>query len=391
MRVNLPSAPDSEAAVGDSYTIAGASSGANNGTFVILRKSDDGLNNIILSNASAVDQSTATGTAQLAAFSYTLTAPANSHFTAGEYVLFASHTSGANDGSFLIYAINSGGNNIIVKNSAGVAQGGAAGTIDCLRLSFNFTGAAGTEFVAGESVVCASHSSGNNDGTFVIRAVNSGGNNLILSNTVVTLQGGAAGTVKSLRKLVNLNLDPTGLISVGHTVVISGGSNAAFDGIYDAKEINRGAVNNVVFYNATAGTGTGTGAFSSGRVKIAFSASHASDITTNSKLEISGCAASGNNGTWPVLAVDYAAGTNVLIDNGLNVSQPSPMGRVDIESKSLFTVTPTIAFVSNGYKMNSSSNGTLGPEATVETGDMLGFEIKQIPSGDASDVYVQIF
>lgn len=396
MRVNLASAFDAEAVVGDSYTVLSATTPANNGTFVVLRIGDDGENNVVLSNGSAVAQANAVGTAQLAAFSYNLAASANINFQHGENVILAAHTTGANNGLLPIYAVNSGGNNIIVKNATGATQGGIAGTVDCSRLSFNFAAPATSEFGVGIYIVCSGHSSGSNNGTFITRGYNAfGGQGLLVSVASIVLQGSPAGTCKSMLKLVNLNIDPLGLIAQGDTIVISGSDNSTFNGTYPAEYVKFGGTFNVAVRINTAGTAGAAGNFFSGQVKVNFSSDQSAQITTDSKIEINGCAydglngVRGNNGYFPVKTVN-SGGFNVVIDNADNQNQVGPQGRVDVESKSIFSSRPILNYAANGWGFSTVNNGVFNSLAACAEGDKLGIEVLQIPTGKPSGLLVRI-
>jgi hypothetical protein len=123
--------------VGESAIFAGHTTAANNGTRPIVRINDGG-NNIIVYNttAGATTQAGVAGTVQTTRWVYTFGAPVlTTDYFVGEQILAATHTTGANNGSFLIRAINDGGNNIVVTNTAGVAQAGAAGTVNGFTLS----------------------------------------------------------------------------------------------------------------------------------------------------------------------------------------------------------------------------------------------------------------
>lgn len=393
VRYNLASAVDGDYAVGDSILVSGATAGANNGTFVIVRLNDDGEDNIVITNASGVDQTSAAGTVDLEAFSYNLINPANSEFTAGEKALFASHTSGANDGTLEIYSINDGGNNIIVKNPGGATQGGVAGTIDVQRFSYNLSSAASSDFAVGETAHMTSHSSGVNNGDFTITALNNGGNNVQVYNENGTTQGGVAGNVDSNRWIYALPSDPSSDFAVNDEMVVSGASNSANDGTFVVKEVNRSATNNLVVFNEAGVTQGGSGGTLRHINKLYRFATDQSSIftasTPASRIEVENCVDEVNNGQFDVLEVNRGGGSNfnVVVRSEFGTNQASPSGRITVESKSIFSVTPKITVTE---KIQLAANGTFNAEAAVVATDMIGLEVLQIPSGNPRDVVLQL-
>jgi hypothetical protein len=406
-RMNLASAVDSDWKVGDSITVASATSGGNNGTFTIVRINDDGLNNIVITNASGVAQTSAAGNVALNAWAYVFTNPVNAQFAATESALFASHSTGANNGTLAIYAINSGGNNIIVKNASGVAQGGAAGTVDCLRWTYAFSSSAGSDFAVGEQVSNTSHSNAANNGVFVITAVDSGGNNVIIYNTAGVVQGGAAGTVDTIRWTVSLGSDPSSQVSVGQNIVISGASNANNNGTWVVKQVNRLSSNNIVIFNRNGATqGGAAGTLDHERMLIKFASDQSSIFTTESNVETFGMPSSVNMGYFDVVEVNRGGGANynIVVVNASGVIQSNPAGRVILESKSIFTNRPSFVFPAAGSEnqynnqyhqivsktgadLNSNKEMTAGD---VSSGVVLALDIRTIPSGAISSIVLQL-
>lgn len=400
VRINLASNPGSDYRQGDPVTIASATAGANNGDFTILRVNDDGAFNIVITNASGVAQTSAAGTLVLDAWSYNFTNPVNAQFVAGESAIFASHTAGGNNGTLAIYAVNSGGNNIVVKNAAGVAQAGVAGTTDVARWTYTYSSAVPSDFVAGESAIFASHTTGANNGTFPIRAVNSGGNNLIVYNTAGVAQGAAAGTANTLRWIYALPSDPSTSFNIGERFVASGTTSGANSGTFVVIEINRSAVNNLVIFN-TAGVaqGAAAGTLASERTIVSFASDQSAIYSTASNIEIEGNMPSvANKGYFNVLQVNRGGGANynVVINNAASVAQLSPAGRVVLESKSLLAAPLQLVFPESGTE-NTSNNkalqyvdtSSMTSAATVLAGEILGIDILSIPSGNISDIVLQ--
>lgn len=400
VRINLASDPGSDYKQGDPIVVASATAGANNGDFTIVRVNDDGAFNIVITNASGVAQTSAAGTLVLDAWSYNFTNPVNAQFVAGESAIFASHTAGGNNGILAIYAVNSGGNNIVVKNASGVAQAGVAGTTDVGRWTYTYSTAVPSDFVAGESAIFASHSSGANNGTFPVRAVNSGGNNLIIYNTAGVAQGGAAGNANTLRWVYALPSDPASSFNVGERFVASSTTNANNSGVFAVVQIDRSATSNLVIYNTAGVTQAGAaGTLDSERTIISFSSDQSAIYTTASNIEIAGAIPStANKGYYDVKQVNRGGGANynVVINNTASVAQASPAGRVTLESKSLLTTPLQLVFpeagtqnTNNNKSMQYVDTSSMTSAAVVASGEMLGIDILSIPSGNISDIVLQ--
>ena len=128
---------------------------------------------------------------------YNLASALDADFAVGDSILISGCTSAANNGTFTIVEINqSGFASVVISNASGVAQTGAAGTIQSLIMSYNFTNPVSSEFVAGEQCVFAAHTSANNNGTKTIYKVNEAGNNIWVKTTNGVVQAGVAGTAQ---------------------------------------------------------------------------------------------------------------------------------------------------------------------------------------------------
>lgn len=358
-KINLNGAPDSDW-TGQSITTASTTNGGDTGTFTCVRVKDDGGNNIVIANSSGVGQSSAAGTCKLNLWKYTFTNPVNSHFAAGEIVTMSGHTSGSNDGALEIYAINQSGNNIIVKNANGVAQAGVAGAADCNRWKFNAASSVSTtDYVVGESALMASHSTGGNNGTFPIKAVNDGGNNLVVYNASGATQGGAAGTFDTHRWVYSFSSDPSSNVSAGDSIIFTSTSNAANSGTFTAKEVDRSAGSNIVVYN-TSGVAQGgaAGTATTSKKKVKFSTDQSANITTDSRINIVNCPVIIED-DYDVVQVNRGGGSNynAIISTTSTTEQDGPCGRVSLESKSVFTTRPKLTVNSKSYNWQDTHAG----------------------------------
>ncbi len=398
-RYNLASTVDTDWVVGDSVTAASCSNAANDGTFTIVRAREDGGNNIVVSNVSGVAQSGSAGTLTLEAWSYNFTNPVSSQFAAGEQATFASHSAGGNNGALTIYAINQSGNNIIVKNSSGEAQGSAAGTVDVLRWIFAFSSAASaTDYVVGETALTASHSTGgNNAAALPIRAVNSGGNNVILYNPSGAVQGGAAGTVNTNRWVYFFSSDPSADVSAGHSVIVTSATSAGNNGEFVVKEVNRSTSGNLVVFNASGvAQGGAAGTLVSKRALVSFASDQSATITTDSQITLYGTAALANGGTFDVLQVNRGGGANYnAVIETTGAAQVGAAGRVVFETKSLFDTKPEIVIppstagfaATHGRVADGVLNST---RKTVTAGTLIFADILSIPSGAPRNLVVRL-
>lgn len=396
-KFNLSGAPDSDY-TGQSVTTASTTNAGDSGTFTVKRVKDDGGNNIVIANASGVGQTGAAGTLDLNMWKYTFTNPVNSHFAAGEIGTFASHSNAANDGALEIYAVNQSGNNIIVKNTSGVAQAGVAGTADCNRWKYAASASMSTtDYVVGESALMASHSTGANNGTFPIRAVNDGGNNLVVYNASGAAQGGVAGTMDTCRWVYAFSSAPTN-VSAGDSNIFSSCSNAANDGTFTIKEVGRSGGNNLVVHNTSGVAQAGVaGTSTTSKKKVSFASDQSASITTDSRVFVVNCPTI-TEGDYDVTAVNLGGGANynMIISTTGTTEQAGPCGRVALETKSVFDTRPKITLPPKTYNWLStsaqiSSNMVLNATRKIIAADTPVFmDVISVPSGRSKNLVVQM-
>lgn len=406
-RINLDATPDTDWKVNDYVKTDSAPAPGNIGTFQIVRISDDGANNIVVSNGAAVAQLTAAGTCSLMAWSYNFINPVSGEYVPGEIATFAAHTLPGNNGNFTVYALNVAGNNIIVKNSGGLDQPGVAGNANVNRWAYAFSAPASiTDFIVGEMAKPGSHSNGANNGTFRITGVNQGGNNVVVYNTAGVAQGGAAGTVNTSRWVYALDTDPTTFFQVAQNAAMASSSNANNNGVFEVKQINRLSTNNIVVHNLNGVTQVGAaGTLAHTHMIVSFSSDQSAIYSTASNIEFAGVVSASNYGYHDVREVNRGGGSNynVVVDIPLGVEQPSPAGRIKIESKSIFLTRPKIVFPSIGetaynnksLMVVSSDPADFSPEAAITDNDILAqkliaLDIISIPGGDPTDLTVQL-
>jgi len=390
---------DSDYVVGKSVLVAGATAGGNNGTFAIVSINQSGFPSIVVSNASGVAQTSAAGTVDLQLFSYNYSNPVDPDFAAGEIVLMATHTDALSNGSKEIYKTNQTGNNIWIFDATGVTQGGAAGTADTNRWIFAYSSAVNTaHYVAGETALTASHTSGGNNGNLRIADVNRAGNNLVLYNPIGVVQGGAAGTSSSNRWVYALSTDPSSQVTVGDLVSFENHTGPTNNLIAEVKIVNDSASNNLVIFNQGGVAQAGVaGSPRHTRKLVKFSSDQAANYTTDSFIQIQGAAVDAYNTTpyrehYKVLQVNRGGGSNfnVVIDGQDRANQASPAGYIVLEAKSIFTVPPVISNENTGDQQDQiirfqTTNIVAG---LVETTTPLVLYVLEVPFGTPEDLTV---
>lgn len=405
-RYNLASTPDADwiAAIANagSVLISGATSGGNNGTFAVVEVNQSGYPSIVISNASGVAQTSAAGTVTLQLFSYNFANPVSTEYASGEQATFASHSNENNNGNKTVYKINQAGNNIWVFNATGVVQAGVAGTSDVNRWKYGLLSAAPTpDFTVGEKLKAASHTTGANNGNFTITALNSGGNNIVVYNPAGVVQGGVAGTCNTNRWIYSLPTDPTTQINSGDTVQLESHTTAANNFTpATVLQVNRSAVNNVIIYNESGVAQAGSAGFvRTTRKLIKFDADQSAVYSTLSFVDISGCPSGFYNyrrgaDSLQVLQVNRGGGSNynIVVNVSGAPSQTNPAGYVMIESKSIFTSTPTMAVDVTSLEQNQFVTQTFTNivAGIIPAQTPLALYILDVPYGTPEDLCVTL-
>lgn len=230
---------------GENAVFAGHTNANNNGTKVIYATNQGG-NNVWVKNPTGVAQASTPGTIQCARWIYAFAAPAPADFVVGERASFGSHTTPANNGNFLLVGVNNGGDNLIVNNPSGVAQGAIAGTVNTLRWKYSFGVDPSSQVQLGENLIMAGHTSAVNDGTFPVVEINDlTSNNVVVYNPNGVAQAGAAGTVTHTHKLVKFASDQSLIYSTDSYVEIAETPDRTYHMVpnllpFKVLEVNRG-------------------------------------------------------------------------------------------------------------------------------------------------------
>lgn len=329
MSYNFTNPVSSEFAAGESAIFASHTSGANDGTLTIYKVNQSG-NNIWVKNASGVVQAGVAGNTNVARWIYTYSvAVSTALFVVGQKAHFATHTSGNNDGDFPITAVNSGGNNIVVYNTAGVAQASAAGTGTPNHWVHTVGSNPTAQINVGDTIYTTGHTNPLNDGTWTASVVTS--TTIAYYNLAGVAQGGSAGTIRTTKKLVKFAADQSANFTTDSYIEMVG----AASGLYNIAQ---------------------------GRAP------------------------------FRVLEINRGGGANynVVIDNPTAPSQASPAGMVAVEMKSIFNTAPSIAASYVGLIGNENlvgvSSDLIGDPISAQTPLMLYFTSAM--DGDPQDLTV---
>jgi hypothetical protein len=334
MSYNFTNPVSTEFVAGEQAVFASHTSANNNGTLTIYSVNSGG-NNILVKKSNGVTQGAAAGTASVGRWVYTYSsAVPTPDFTVGETAKMATHTNALNNGNFRITATNSGGNNLVVYNPAGVAQGAAAGTANTNRWIYSQPIDPSTQFTAGDFAQLENHTTAANNGQFVVKQVNrSALNNIVIFNEAGVAQAGIAGNTRHTRKLIEFATDQSANFTT-----------ASFIEMIDTPS---------ALYNKADG-----------------------------------------RSPFQVLQVNRGGGANynVVIDYYGAPSQASPAGYVQTEMKSIFNAPPTLAIDVTGLQANdwvvTSTTNFISQNLPANTS--LGLYILQMPGGLPEDLKVTL-
>jgi hypothetical protein len=389
---------DSDYQIGDSILIAGATNALNNGERFITQVNLDGLPSVVLVNGNGVEQLAPAGTGTLSMYSYEYLATVDTNFVVGEQVTFAGHTLSANNGLKTIYAVNSGANNIVTKHTGGATQAGVLGTAACLRWVYSYAAPVDdTQYIVGESALLASHSNANNNGTYVIVRVNEGGNNLYLINTTGVNQAGAAGNVNTHRWIYNTPVDVSADISAGDFVELTSHTSANNNGLFEVKNVNRFAVNNIEIFNTLGVVQAGiVGLITTAKKVVWFDENFATSyVADKSKILLEGIKSQTDNLAieFPVSEINRGGFTNynLVIYAEYLTLQGAPAGRVVNELRSIFINRPIISIAQAGQVRNYQFDGNATFEPSpVPADSLLTMDILKIPDGAPTTLILSI-
>lgn len=184
--------------VGEKINASGHTSGGNNGLFTIIAVNRSG-NNLIISNGSGVVQGSAAGTVNTNRWAYIFATDPGLSVNSGEFVEILGATTTANNGEFVIKEVDDrGGDNIVVYNESGAAQGGAFGTLVSRRMIISFFADLSATITTSSRITLFNTSMLATDGDFLVTQVNRGGGsnfNAVIDAATGIEQLGAGGRV----------------------------------------------------------------------------------------------------------------------------------------------------------------------------------------------------
>lgn len=387
---------DADWKVGKKVKVTGCTNGANNGEFTILEVNTDNHPCLILANTAAVQELASPGALNLQFFEYVFTNPVDTNgFKVGEFATLAGHTLAANNGLGEIVRINDGGNNLLFYNSTTGAdtQGAPAGTADCTRWVYTFASAVNTgDYFIGDTMNASGHSSGANNGNFLIREVNDSGNNLVVTNLTGAVQAGAAGSVNTNRWTYTLDQDPSSKIQVGDKFRAAGHSSANNNGDWTIDEVNRFGLFNITIFNENGVTQAGVaGTVKSELVIVSFPADQSAAYVANKSLAyLRGTKDALNDGEFPVIEINRGGGANynIVIKNIEATPQLFPMGQVDSVGRSLFLVRPQID-VTEGDLATGGSAATFD-SFSAPANSIVTMDVIELPDGLPEDLSIDL-
>lgn len=319
-------------AAGYSHDFLSHTDANNNGDLLVYKVNQDG-NNLWVKNANGVAQAGVAGTADTNFWQFNLGSAASAtDYIVGETVTTASHSTGGNNaGNLEIIAVNSGGNNLVLYNTAGAVQGGAAGNINTNRWVYNLPTDPTAQVSVSQTIFASGHSSANNDGTFTVKEVSA--STIVVFNQSGVAQGGAAGNVYHTRKLVKFSADQSANFTTDSYVEMQGCVADEYN--YDAHQA-----------------------------------------------------------PFRVLEVNRGGGANynVVIDNPSATAQTNPAGYVQVEMKSIFSSAPSLAADLTALEPNQNIIGSSSSfvSATIPAGTPIMLYLTSVPSGDPRDLTVTL-
>lgn len=315
---------------------------------------------------------------------YNLATALDSDWLVGDSVLVESCTSPGNNGSFVIVRINDyGSRSIVVANASGVAQTASAGTIKLKAFAYNFSNPAPDEYVVGEKAQFSAHTAAANNGQFVIYAVNSGGNNIVVKNADGANQESPGGTADVLRFSYNMTIPIGSDYVVGESVYASSHSSSQNNGVFKITAINAGG-NNIQVYNPAGGVqGGAAGAIDTNRWIYAIPVNPTTGVAVGDTLEFEGHSSAYNNGAFVVKQVNRAATNNVVIYNESGVAQGGSSGTMTSRRKLIQFAADQASSISDGDFLEIEGC----PSAAYNTPQQsnLGHEVLEVNRGGGAN------
>lgn len=320
---------------------------------------------------------------------YNLASAPDADWAIGDSFLAAGCTAGGNNGTFALVEINqSGAPSVVVTNASGVAQTGAAGTIQLQLMSYNYTNPVNSEFVAGEQSVFASHTTGANNGTFTVYAVNSGGNNVLVKNATGVVQAGVAGTLDTSRWKYTYSapVSATDFI-VGEKAKMATHTTSANNGNFPITSVNNGG-NNIVVYNTLGVAQAGVaGTANTNRWIYAMPSDPTASVTVGDNMQLESHTTPANNGLFTIKQINRLATNNLVFYNENGATQAGVAGNTRHTNKIVsFASDQSASITTSSYVELRGCPSGLYNEAAVRA----PFRVLEVNRGGGSNFNIVI-
>ena len=193
-----------------------------------------------------------------------------------------------------------------------------------------------------------------------------------------------------------MNTNPSTFFATGQSIIVANATTSANNGHFSVVDINRSAANNIVVHNVD-GVASGASGGSLSHVQLIYELQTTMSTvytTTASRVRFFGMENESNNGEFDVVTIDFSSGTNIVVNNSLGGDQLAETGRIVHESKSIFTLKPSLTFSdavnSIDQHLQFDVAATFNSFATVANNTLIAIDILTIPAGDPADMVLQI-
>lgn len=281
-------------------------------------------------------------------------------------IVVISGANALNNGEFEIIERNyEGSPSVLVSIPGGIDETGIAATLNLNRFAYVFLAVADAiAYKIGENLIATGHTTGANNGTFVIDAVNEAANDLVIYNNTAgaTVQAGIAGDVNTERFVYTFLLATLATdYIVGQTNNCTGHSNALNNGKFEIVELNETG-NNLVVRNSVGVVQAGVaGTVNTNLWVYAVDSDPSLDVTVGDTLRFENHTSASNDLNAVVVELSRAAADNIIVFNESGVVQAGVAGDI-------FTELMVVEF----FQDESASYIVDGPLGFISVADIIG-------------------
>lgn len=220
-------------------------------------------------------------------------------------------------GSFAAYQTSASLDFVKIKSNGILRKG----NVTLQLMSYNYSAAVDTQFVAGELFLSAGHSSANNNGNLTIYKVNEGGNNIWVKKNNGVVQAAPAGTADVFRWSYNLGALPSSDFAVGDQLKAASHTTAANNGNFPIRALTATAI--IVFNVAGVLQAGVAGVCNTNRwqYEVATDPTVASALQVGDTVRFANCPVAANNGTFVVKQLNRGSTFNVVVENTTGAAQ----------------------------------------------------------------------